>query len=127
MMCRTHDLSEIEDCAIAIDATYYIQLFLDTPPFHEPLLPALGGLTGIQSHIEKDLDLFKAHRITPFFIFDGQVLVGEDDVSAKKGRQTIEKTNEAWDLYFNGTAEKAVTTFGANIGEKSCEGPGRSF
>src|SRR6266511_656139 len=64
---RTHDLAELEDCAIAVDATYYLLTFLENAPFHEPLLPALGGLTGIQNHIEKDLDEWAAFKVTPFF------------------------------------------------------------
>jgi hypothetical protein len=113
-------VSEIEDCAISVDATYYIQQFLDNPPFHEPLLPALGGLTGIQDHIEKDLDQWLARRITPFFVFDGQPIAGQDDVAVLRGLKAIEKTDRAWDLYFNGQAENAVTAFGANSGTPCC-------
>lgn len=112
----THDLSELEDCSIAIEATYYLRLFLDNRPSHEPLLPALGGLTGIQTHLERDLELWAENKITPFFIFDGQVIVGQDDVTARRGRQAIEKTNQAWNLYFNGDAAQAVDTFGQNMG-----------
>ena len=114
---RTQALSELEDCSIAIEATYYLRLFLDNRPYHEPLLPALGGLTGIQTHLEQDLKLFQENKIIPFFIFDGQVIVGQDDVTARRGRQAIQKTNEAWSLYFNGNANQAVDTFGANLGK----------
>ena len=110
-------MSEIEDCAIAVDASYYLQLFLDNSPYHEPLLSALGGLTGIQAHIEKDLDQWAAHRITPLFVFDGQVVVGQDEVSIARGRRANEKTENAWDLYFNNRAEEAVSAFGANSSE----------
>ena len=110
-------MSEIEDCAIAVDASYYLQLFLDNSPYHEPLLSALGGLTGIQAHIEKDLDQWVSHRITPLFVFDGQVVVGQDEVSIARGRRANEKTENAWDLYFNNRAEEAVSAFGANSSE----------
>ncbi|KAL1881151.1 hypothetical protein VTK73DRAFT_4598 [Phialemonium thermophilum] len=112
----THSISEIEGCAIAVEATYYLQLFFDTAPYHEPLLPALGGLTGIHKHIESDLDQWKAHGIVPFFIFDGQPVTGQDDVSLTRGLRANEKTSEAWELYFNGRAEEAVLAFGANAG-----------
>lgn len=115
-LSRTHAISEIEDCAIAVEARYYLQLFLDTAPFHEPLLPALGGLTGIQKHIETDLDRWKAHRIIPFFIFDGQAITGQDEISLARGRRANDKTDQAWELYFNGRAEDAVSAFGGNSG-----------
>ena len=109
-------MSELEDCAIAVDATYYLQVLLDNSPSHEPLLPALGGLTGIQAHIEADLDSWTASKVTPFFIFDGQTVTGQDEVAVIRGREAIKKTNEAWELYFTGQAENAVAAFGANGG-----------
>jgi hypothetical protein len=111
---RSHSVAEIEDCAIAVDASYYLQLFLDNPPYHEPLLSALGGLTGIQSHIEEDLDQWKAHRIEPLFVFNGQVVTGQDDITTLRGRLANEKTDQAWELYFNGRANEAVAGFGNN-------------
>ncbi|EFY87968.1 XPG I-region protein [Metarhizium acridum CQMa 102] len=110
------DLSELEDCSIAVDATYYLSQLLDTSPAHEPLLSALGGLTGIQTHINENLDLWNKNRIVPFFIFDGQSIPGQDEVGLKRRRAANKKTDEAWDLYSRSEAEKAVSTFGANAG-----------
>lgn len=110
-------MSELEDCAIAVDATYYLQLHLDVLPGNEPLLPALGGLTGIQGRIESELDQWKAHRITPFFIFDGQSIVGQDDTTVKRGMANHVKSELSWDLYFNGRADEAVTAFGQSTSE----------
>ncbi|KAL1837745.1 hypothetical protein VTJ49DRAFT_3437 [Mycothermus thermophilus] len=107
-----HPVSELEDCAIAVDATYYLQLHLDVLPGNEPLLPALGGLTGIQGRIESELDQWKAHRITPFFIFDGQAVVGQDDTSVKRGLANRDKSDTSWELYFSGQADQAVAAFG---------------
>ncbi|KAJ2903992.1 putative xpg domain-containing protein [Zalerion maritima] len=111
-----YDLSELEGTAIAVDATYYLQLFLDNPPFHEPLLPALGGLTGIQNHITKDLDQWAAAKIVPFMIFDGQPIKGQEELATRRALQAVDKTDKAWRLYFSGQAEQAVQTFGANGG-----------
>ncbi|KAK6951855.1 hypothetical protein Daesc_006380 [Daldinia eschscholtzii] len=110
------EVSQLEDCAIAVDASYYLQLFLDNVPYHEPLLPALGGLTGIQSHIEHDLDSWKANKTIPFFIFNGQSIEGEDDVSVQRGKRAIAGTDEAWGLYFQSQANEAVTAFGSHRG-----------
>ncbi|KAK3308108.1 nuclease-like protein [Chaetomium strumarium] len=109
-----YPLSEIEDCAIAVDATYYLRLHLDFLPNNEPLLPALGGLTGIRGRIEQELDQWKAHKVTPFFIFDGQPMTGQDDAAVRVGRQNNIKTDIAWDLYFNSRAEEAVAAFGTS-------------
>ncbi|XWX02034.1 hypothetical protein V2A60_010066 [Cordyceps javanica] len=110
------DLSELDDCSLGVDATYYLGHILDTTPAHEPLLSALGGLTGITTHINQNLDLWKKHNITPFFIFDGQSITGQDEVSLKRGRAANSKTDEAWNLYSQSSAEQAVNTFGANPG-----------
>ncbi|KAG7110146.1 Protein MKT1 like protein [Verticillium longisporum] len=112
----TANVSDLEDCAIAVDATYYLQLCLDSPPSREPLLSALGGLTGLDYHIRQDLEQWNAHKITPLFIFDGQTLHGQDEVAALRGKAANKKTDEAWNLYAKGEAEQAVTAFGANSG-----------
>ena len=116
LILRAHPIADLEDCAIAVDATYYLQLHLDALPGNEPLLPALGGLTGIQGRIENELDLWKAHRITPFFIFDGQSVVGQEETAVKRGLDGNVKTDIAWELYFNSRADEAVAAFGQNIG-----------
>jgi hypothetical protein len=92
---------------------------LDSPSANEPLLPALGGLTGIESHINENLGYWDKNRIIPFFIFDGQTVTGQDEVSLKRGRAANLKTDEAWDLYSRTQAEEAVSTFGANPGKHS--------
>ncbi|KJZ71770.1 hypothetical protein HIM_08855 [Hirsutella minnesotensis 3608] len=112
----TYDITELENCSIAVDATYYLSHLLDTPPAHEPLLSALGGLTGIQTHINENLDLWGKHHIVPFFIFDGQSITGQDQVSLTRRRAANQKTDEAWNLYSQSQAEQAVATFGANPG-----------
>ncbi|KAJ2989785.1 hypothetical protein NUW58_g3292 [Xylaria curta] len=112
----TGPVSELDDTTVAIDASYYLQLFLTNPPYQEPLLPALGGLTGIQSHIESDLDSWKANNTTPFFIFNGQSVVGSDEVAIQRGLQANAGTDEAWNLYFQSQANEAVSAFGSNKG-----------
>ncbi|PQK14990.1 hypothetical protein BB8028_0005g05080 [Beauveria bassiana] len=110
------DLAELDNCAIAIDASYYLGHILDATTAHEPLLSALGGLTGINTHIKQNLDLWEKSNIIPFFIFDGQSITGQDEVSLKRGRAANVKTEEAWNLYSQSSAEQAVNTFGANPG-----------
>ncbi|KAK2066508.1 hypothetical protein P8C59_000320 [Phyllachora maydis] len=112
-----HAVAEIEDCAIAVDATYYLQQWLDhDEPLLEPLVPALGGLTSLQNRIEEDLNQWHAHRATPFFIFNGQTISGQDDISTDRGLRANIETNQAWDQYFSGDPERAVQSFGLNPG-----------
>lgn len=115
-MGSTHDATELEDCAIGIDASYYLSHLLDQGPAHEPLLPALSGLTGIHAHINNGLDELDKLRVVPFFVFDGQSLTGQDDISLKRSQVANQKTNEAWKLYSQSEADQAVATFGANPG-----------
>lgn len=105
---------------MAVDATYYLGQLLDNPDGHEPLLPALGGLTGIEIHINESLELWEKHKITPFFIFDGQSIVGQDDLTLRRGRAANQKTEQAWTLYSESRAEDAVSTFGHNPGTSGC-------
>ncbi|TRX96263.1 hypothetical protein FHL15_002987 [Xylaria flabelliformis] len=109
-------VSELEDTTITVDASYYLQLFLANPPYQEPLLPALGGLTGIQTHIESDLDSWKANNTTPFFVFNGQSVVGSDEITIQRGIRAIAGTDEAWSLYFQSQANEAVSAFGSHKG-----------
>jgi len=69
------------------------------------------------------LDQWKAHRITPFFIFDGQAITGQDEISLAQGRRANAKTDKAWDLYFGGQAEEAVLAFAGNSGTSQLRTP----
>jgi hypothetical protein len=113
---RAYDIAELEDCSIAVHATYYLSTLLDSQPAHEPLLPALGGLTGIESHINENLNEWQKRNIVPFFIFDGQSITGGDEVALKRGLVANKKTDEAWNLYLRSEAVEAVARFGANTG-----------
>lgn len=114
---RTAAVSELDDATVVVDASYYLQLFLANAPYQEPLLPALGGLTGVQSHIESDLDSWKANNTTPFFIFNGQSIVGSDEIAIQRGMRAIVGTDEAWNLYFQSQANEAVSAFGSHKGK----------
>ncbi|KAL1890790.1 hypothetical protein Cpir12675_005244 [Ceratocystis pirilliformis] len=113
----THDIAELDDCSVAVDASYYLKYLLDHPPSHEPLLPALGGLTGIAAHIDQALEAWQVANITPFFIFDGQPLVGQVDAEIHHGLAEHSKLNAAWDMYISQRAQDAVNAFGATSGK----------
>jgi len=77
-------------------------------------------MAGFVKHIEEDLDQWQSHKITPLFVFDGQVVSGQDEITEIKGRVALDQTDKAWNLYFNNQANDAVTAFGSNIG--ICDG-----
>ncbi|UKZ70548.1 uncharacterized protein TrAtP1_011528 [Trichoderma atroviride] len=110
----TYNISDLEDCTIAIDASYFLSLLLDNDPSRESLLPALGGLTGIHYHIHRHLDLWEKHRITPFFIFDGQSLVGQDEVTLTRARAANQRMDQAWTLYLQTEGNESVNVFKEN-------------
>lgn len=112
----SHGLVELDGTIVGVHATYWLGLVLDSAPGHEPLLPALGGLTGIEIHIHTILDLWEENNMVPLFVFDGQPLTGQDAVSMKRARGANEKTNHAWQLYADSHATEAVNTFGQNPG-----------
>jgi hypothetical protein len=107
--------SELANAVIGVDATAYLQHMIDDPPSHEPLLAALGGdpMT-LKHHLEAELDLWKENNMKPVFVFDGQSVVGQDEVALLKARDGLIQTNKAWSLYGDNRPETAVQTFGTS-------------
>ncbi|KFY66921.1 hypothetical protein V496_01859 [Pseudogymnoascus sp. VKM F-4515 (FW-2607)] len=106
-------IAEYRDAPIAVHASYYLQKFLDTPPSAEPLLSAIGGYPlAIRIHINADLDQWQKHGITPRFYFDGQATVGSEEVAMKDAKVSMEKSNAAWQPYYQNQPTEAVIAFG---------------
>lgn len=103
-----NDISQLKDNVIAVDATYYLSRILE----HEPLVTALGGLLAAEKNINDDLDKWKANDTTPFFIFDGCPVKGEEELAVKTGREANTGADGAWALYSSGEAVSAVQGFG---------------
>lgn len=109
---RTSDTSQLKENVVAVDATYYLSRMLK----EEPLVTALGGLLAAEKTVNDDLDKWQANDTTPFFIFDGCPVKGEDDLAAKTGREANLGSDAAWSLYANGEAMSAVQGFGGYSG-----------
>jgi hypothetical protein len=73
-------------------------------------------LTGIDYHIHQHLDLWDKHGITPFFIFDGQSLVGQDEVTLMRARAANQRMDQAWALYLQTEGRESVNVFKENPG-----------
>lgn len=113
--CSAHDLSPLKDNTVAVDATYYLSTLLPK----EPLVTALGGPLAAEKTINDDLDKWKANSTTPFFIFDGCPVKGEDDLAVKLGREANAGAESAWSLYSSGEAVSAVQGFGKYTGKNA--------
>jgi hypothetical protein len=110
---RASRLDDLKGYVIAIEAIWYFQNLLDTPPSKEPLLSALGGLPlALKSHIEADLDQWERAGLIPYFIFDGLSIIGEEEMSIRTAKESGDRILEAWRLYCNNQATDAVSAFG---------------
>ena len=110
--CQTNSFSDLDGSTIGIDASFYLDRFLNQAPFKEPLVSALGGLPfALRTHIENELQTFTNHRITPLFVFHG-LDVGRTFRPFKSSDDAAKTNAEAWRLYNEHHAEKAVETFG---------------
>lgn len=109
-LALSYDALQLKDNVVAVDATYYLRLVLENT--HEPLVSATGGPLALEDRIEVDLDKWKANDCTPFFIFDGCPVKGQDELAIDQGRFANNGTDHAWDLYSNAQAQSSVTNFG---------------
>lgn len=107
----------MKDNVVAVDATYYLSRLIEGPS--EPLVTALGGPLATSQGIQDDLDKWQANSVTPYFIFDGCSVKGQDEVSMKAALEANTGTDGAWELYSRGEAEAAVSNFGASSGMNS--------
>jgi hypothetical protein len=107
--------AELENAHIGVEATAYLQHMIEEPPAIEPLLAALGGEPiALRQHIDRELDNWKANGMTPLFVFEGQSVVGSDDVALAHAAEALRKTNRAWELYSDNEPGEAVKTFGSS-------------
>ncbi|KAL2075288.1 hypothetical protein VTL71DRAFT_231 [Oculimacula yallundae] len=111
----TMPFSEMKDAVIGVEATSYLRNMIDDQPAHEPLLAALGGdPIALKYHIENELNKWSSNHMRPLFVFDGQSVVGKDEMSLRNARAALSKTQKAWEMYSNNHPEEAVKTFGAS-------------
>lgn len=122
---RAARLEEVKGYTIAIEATWYLNGLLDTPPVKEPLLSALGGLPyWLSVEIEDDLDQWERHGLTPLFIFDGISIIGKEEMSLRAAKDAARRSDAAWALYRNAVSKEqtteAVTAFGNSCSSYVC-------
>lgn len=109
--------SDLAGAVLAIEADFYLDRLLSTTS-KEPLLAALGGIPfGLTEQIKSELRALQDANITPIFVFKG-LETGRRSVQYKEANDVALANAEAWDLYSQHQAERAVETFG-NSGRES--------
>jgi hypothetical protein len=107
--------TDTQNAVIGIEATHYLKHMIDEPPAVEPLLAALGGEPiALRHYIEEELDRWEEHGMKPLFVFDGQSVVGKDDMSFRNAKKSLNRTQKAWELYVDNQPTDAVKSFGAS-------------
>ncbi|KAI0999191.1 hypothetical protein K3495_g9005 [Podosphaera aphanis] len=107
--------SELCNAVIGVEATAYLQNVIDGGLAHEPLLAALGGdPIGLNHHLGIELERWAENNMTPLFIFDGQSIVGKDDVTLRSSCAALLKTRQAWKMYEDNQPNDAVKAFGSS-------------
>lgn len=107
-------LEELQGCTIAIEAADFLKSrILENPRWREPLLPAVGGLPyGMKLRLKDDLQRLQTAGVTPFFVFPGlDVGSKHSDQIFKEAEEAARINEEAWRLYDQHQAERAVDTF----------------
>jgi hypothetical protein len=108
---------KLKDCFIGIEAAEYLnnlhkfQIPGIQRPIKEALLPAMGGMPfGLKSVIKTTLDIWRAAKIRPVFVFSGMDLV-TNEKSFSASEAAVRANTQAWSLYDNGRADEAVEAF----------------
>lgn len=102
----------MKDATLGIEAAYYINKLLTTPPTKEPLLTALGGFPyGIRDQIESDILGFQEAGIKPLFVFNG-LRIARDEKPFSILDPGPSQRLRAWEMYDRGLPQQAVDAFG---------------
>lgn len=100
---------------IGVEASAYLSQMIFEIPAHEPLLAALGGdPIGLKYHIGNELSKWTENNLVPLFVFEGQSVVGKEEVALQNARAALLKTEAAWNKYAENKPEDAVKAFGAS-------------
>jgi len=111
---ETNPFSDLKGSVLAIEASFYLERLLTQAPFKEPLLSALGGVPfALKAHIQNELELLRNADITPLFVFGG-MNTGEKDRPFRQQDNAVRLNSNAWQLYDEHQAQRAVDTFGSS-------------
>ena len=105
--------TDLQEMVIGVEATAYLQTIIEENP--EPLLAALGGFPLVlKENIETELNKWKENNMRPVFIFEGQSVVNQEEVTMRNAKAALDVTQTAWNLYGENKPTEAVAAFGAS-------------
>jgi hypothetical protein len=115
---QTHPLSVLSDSRLGIDASYYLQQLIDTPPSREPLLAATGGMPlALTTRIEADLRALEKAHIKPVFVFPGLIPNRRWKPNQhNEHHDACRDRREAWTKYEGGQEDAATRLFEGRSG-----------
>ncbi|KAB8360695.1 hypothetical protein FH972_024432 [Carpinus fangiana] len=104
--------TELKDTTLAIEANFYLERLINSKPWREPLLSALGGLPfAMENHIRKELGILRDAGIASLFVFHG-LDAGEKYKPFDAQTKAALANGQAWTLYGQTQPDEAVQAFG---------------
>lgn len=98
---------------MGIEASHYLDLHLNHYSSKEPLLIALGGFPfALKSNVEKELQNWKSHGVTPVFVFNG-LDFGKREHNFTAQNDSLRALDQAWSFYDQQQADQVVDAFSA--------------
>jgi hypothetical protein len=114
-LVQTSPLHLLRDTRLGIDGNYWLRRVLQQTA-KEPAAVAMGGSpNGLRAALEKELNLFKAQEIHPFFVFHGVTLPRKERAFSTEDLRPAKRAS-AWDAYDKGRVEQAYSGWSASGG-----------
>eukprot|EP00440_Ansanella_granifera_P034923 gb/GFBE01037884.1/.p1 GENE.gb/GFBE01037884.1/~~gb/GFBE01037884.1/.p1 ORF type:complete len:731 (+),score=127.65 gb/GFBE01037884.1/:1-2193(+) len=99
-------IEQLSGLKLGIDAIYWLR---SIQALKDPFADALGGVPpALFSIIDKEIDAFRHHNITPVFVFKGIAPAPQNSMTIKRMDQQM---SEAWNHVATGDKSKAQTYF----------------
>jgi hypothetical protein len=99
---QTFPLTSLRNAVIGVDASYYLDLRLNSPTSIEPLLNAIGGIPyTLKAALRDDLDALRAVDATLMFVFDGLDYKNKELYTSPRSNATLKAHKDGWKEYYN--------------------------
>lgn len=99
---QTFPFASLRHAVIGIDASYYLNLRLNSPTSIEPLLSATGGYPyTLKAALRSDLEAFQAVDATLIFVFDGLGYKNKELYTSPRSYAASKAHKDGWKEYYN--------------------------
>jgi hypothetical protein len=94
--------TSLRHAVIGVDASYYLDLRLNSPTSIEPLLNAIGGNPHtLKAALRDDLEAFKAVDASLIFVFDGLDYKNKELYTSPRSNPTLKAHKDGWKEYYS--------------------------